>query len=462
MIRDLIRHAKIESIMQDEKLRRAAVRMAIDFYNYNQEDYTWAQIKLRYPDTHDDLRQYIISVDLTRALVNQLAKIFQNDPAIEIVGASESIADEFVKLMDDVNLYSSLRVIDRMAENCNQVGVAPIYNPRTGKIKLDFITPDRCVVWQDELDPSIATAVAYTIRNRFDTPIAERADVYALWTDEEYRVVTLKTDGTIDRDIEPRIKNPYGRIPIVWFAPDMPIDTFWIDRQFPMVDANLRANIQLTNLDVALDFQSFSTFWTSGIPEGQKLTAGVQRYINLPRDPITGELMGSCGYATPSPQLEAVWKIINDNIAMAASMMGISADVIKQGSSYSSGYQLRLAKTDVINRNVEKKSTYREPLRDLVQLIMDCKRLNSNVNLPENADISIDFADITIENDPMQQEQIRGLKISNGTMSRVDAIMEDNPDLTREAAEDRIKQIDDDNNRFKVGGTDLSAGLFDE
>jgi len=40
--------------------------------------------------------------------------------------------------------------------------------------------------------------------------------------------------------------------------------------------------------------------------------------------------------------------------------------------------------------------------------------------------------------------------------------MEDNPDLTREAAEDRIKQIDDDNNRFKVGGTDLSAGLFDE
>ena len=143
-------------------------------------------------------------------------------------------------------------------------------------------------------------------------------------------------------------------------------------------------------------------------------------------------------------------------------MMGIYADVIKQGSSYSSGYQLRLAKTDVLNRNVEKKSTYREPLRDLVQLIMDCKRLNSNVNLPENADISIDFADITIENDPMQQEQIRGLKIANGTMSRVDAIMEDNPDLTREAAEDRIKQIDDDNNRFKVGGTDLSAGLFDE
>lgn len=462
MIRDLIRKAKIESIMQDEQLRRSAVRMAIDFYNYNQEDYTWAQMQLRYPDTHDDLRYYIVSVDLTRALVNQLAKIFQNDPAIILRGASDALANEFANLMDDVNLYSSLRVIDRMAENCNQVGIAPIYNPRTGKIKLDFITTDRCIVWQDEIDPSTATAVAYTIRNRFDTPIAERADVYALWTDEEYRVVTITTDGKIDRDIEPRIPNPYGRIPIVWFAPDMPIDAFWVDRQFPIVDANLRANIQISNLDVALDFQSFSTLWTTGMPEGSKLLTGVQRYINIPLDSVTGKANGSLGYATPSPQLDTLWKIINDNIAMAASMMGISADIIKQGSNYNSGYQLRLAKTDVINRNVEKKSTYREPLRDLVQQIMDCKRLNSNVNLPTDADISIDFADITVENDPMQEEQIRGLKIANGTMSRVDAIMEDNPDLTREAAEDRIKQIDDDNNRFKVGGTDLSAGLFDE
>lgn len=462
MIRDLIRHAKIESIMQEEKLRRAATRMAIDFYNYNQEDYTWAQMQLRYPDTFSDLRHYIVSIDMTRALVNQLAKIFQNEPAIILRNASESLADQFAILLDDVNLYGSLRTIDRMVENCNQVGIAPIFNLRTGRIKLDFITPDRCIVWQDEIDPSIATAVAYTIRNRYDTPIAQRADVYALWTDEEYRVVTITTDGKIDRDIEPRMPNPYGRIPIAWFSVDMPLDTFWIDRQFPMVDANVRANIQISNLDVALDFQSFSTLWTTGMPEGSKLLTGVQKYINIPLDTVTGQAIGSLGYATPSPQLQTVWQIINDNISMAASMMGISADAIRQGSNYNSGYQLRLSKSDVIDRNVDKRSTYRESMRDLVQLIMDCKRLNTNVNLPTDADIGIDFADLTVEADPMQEEQIRGLKIANGTMSRIDAIMQDNPDLTRADAEERIKQIDSDNNRFRTGTMQIDTDLINE
>lgn len=461
MTDDLIRNLKAHSIMQDNMNRRKLTRMAIDFYNYNQEEYTWAKIKLRYPDTYTDLEQYIVSVDLSRALTNQLAMIFQDNPQIILDGASDSLTEQFVGLLDSVNLFGSLRIIDRMAETCNQVGIVPIYNARTGKIRLDFITPDRCIVWQDEKDPTEAIAVAYTIRNTYDTPIARRADVYALWTDDAYRVVTLKTDGTIDRDLEPAQPNPYGRIPITWFRIDMPIDTFWLDRRFPMVDANLRANMQLTNLDVALDYQSFSTFWTSGMPDNDKLIVGVQRYINIPLDPITGEAKGSLGYATPSPQLQTVWQIINDNISLAASLMGISADSIKQGSNYSSGYQLRLAKTDVINHNIDKRSSYRESLRELVQLIMDCKRFNSNINMPPDADIKVDFADITVESNPMEQEQIRSLKISNGTMSRVDAIMQDNPDLSREDAEAEIARIDEDNNRFRMGANTFEPGAFE-
>jgi hypothetical protein len=111
---------------------------------------------------------------------------------------------------------------------------------------------------------------------------------------------------------------------------------------------------------------------------------------------------------------------------------------------------------------VEKRSIYREPLRDLVQLIMDCKRLNSNINMPEAADIKIDFADITIEQNPLEEEQVRSLKISNGTMSRVDAIMLDNQDLSREDAEKEIERIDADNNRFRIGAANIDQDLFDE
>lgn len=454
-----IQELKLKAKMQDNDIRRRLARKAIDYYNYNQYSYMAELIENRYPDTYSDLYEYIVTIDLAKSLTVQLSKLFSDDPAISIDG-SQSVQDAFIALMDSVNLYGLLPMIDRYTETCNRIGVVPIYNERTGKIKLDFITPDRCIVWQDENDPTEATAVAYTIRQQIDSPVAERSDIFAMWTDSEYRIVTLKKDGSVDKDIEPAVPNPYGRIPIAWFSIEPQIDAFWPDRLFPMVNANERANIQLTNLDVALDYQSFSTLYTSGMPEGSKLLVGVQRYINIPLNPETGQAAGSVGYVTPSPQLQAVWQIINDNIALSASMMGISPEAIRQGSQFSSGYQLRLSKSDVIDRNMAKRSAYREPLRQLLQNIMDCNTLNTSIKLPSDAMLKIDFADVKIENDPLQEEQLRSLKIQNGTMSRVDAIMQDNPDLSREDAIARIAEIDSDNNRFKIPNDSFSDGDF--
>lgn len=454
-----IQELKLKAKMQDNDIRRRLARKAIDYYNYNQYSYMAELIESRYPDTYSDLYEYIVTIDLAKSLTVQLAKLFSDDPAISIDG-SQSVQDAFISLMDSVNLYGLLPMIDRYTETCNRIGVVPIYNERTQRIKLDFITPDRCIVWQDENDPTEATAVAYTIRQQIDSPVAERSDIFAMWTDSEYRIVTLKKDGSVDKDIEPAVPNPYGRIPIAWFSTEPQIDAFWPDRLFPMVNANERANIQLTNLDVALDYQSFSTLYTSGMPEGSKLLVGVQRYINIPLNPETGQAAGSVGYVTPSPQLQAVWQIINDNIALSASMMGISPEAIRQGSQFSSGYQLRLSKSDVIDRNMAKRSAYREPLRQLLQNIMDCNTFNTAVKLPADAMLKIDFADVKIENDPLQEEQLRSLKIQNGTMSRVDAIMQDNPDLSREDAIERITEIDSDNNRFKIPNDSFSDGDF--
>lgn len=455
----MITASKLVSKLADNDIRRQLSRQAIDFYTYNQEPYMQAYIETRYPDTYGDLMNYIVTIDLTRSLVNQLAKIFQNDPVIKIDTTSQVITDAVSDLLDSVNLFGMLRIIDRYAENCNQVGIVPIYNERTGKIRLDFITPDRCIVWQDEKDPALAVKVAYTIKAMQDTPIANEI-IYAIWTDDLYQEASLKTDGSIDKEYL-SIPNPYKRIPIVWFSTETPIDNFWVDRQYPMMAANIRSNFQLTNLDVALDFQSFSTFFTTGMPDSTKLIVGMQRYINIPLDPETGKAMGSVGYANPSPQLDTVWKIINENIALSAAMMGISAEAIRQNSNVTSGYQLRLSKSDVIDRNQDKRSAYRESVRELVQAIMDCKTLNSKIKLPDDANIKIDFADVKVESDPMQDEQIRSMKISNGTMSRVDALMQDNDDLTREEAIAEIKRIDSDNNTFRIGQPNLDQGLFE-
>ena len=90
---------------------------------------------------------------------------------------------------------------------------------------------------------------------------------------------------------------------------------------------------------------------------------------------------------------------------------------------------------------------------------MDCKRIYGKVNLPTDADINIDYADVQVTPNQMELEQIRTLKLANGTMSIIDAIMEDNQDLDRQSAIERKKQIDSENAIYRT--PNLTTGMFE-
>jgi len=458
----IIATGQLQAKIENDKLRRRAVRKAIDYFNYDQADYVADELQKRYPKTWTDLYSYIVTIPLARTLASQRAKLFQNDPVITIDAESEPIQENFNLLLDQTNLYFVLSVLDQYAETCNQVAAIPRWDARRKMVYIEIITPDKVIVIQDPDRPTEPRAVAYSVGVYTDTNLNSRVDKYAYWTDEEYAVVTFKSDYTIDKYIEAPVPNTYGRIPIVWFRTDLPIDTFFLENGYPIMNCNERANIQLTSLDIGTDYQAFATMVTEGLPEGKIIKAAVTRYINFP---LGDDLkpVGRAYFINPSVDLKQIWEIINQNIDLYASLMGISTQAIKQGTAFSSGYQLRLSKSDIIDYNNKKRSMYRESVRQLVQLTMDCARLYGGQAMPEDAGIGIDFADVTVETNPLEQEQIRGLKITNGTMSRIDAIMDDNPDLTREQAEETAKRIDADNRIFKVGGTDgLDPVLFDE
>ena len=122
--------------------------------------------------------------------------------------------------------------------------------------------------------------------------------------------------------------------------------------------------------------------------------------------------------------------------------MGISSESITSGSNFTSGFQLKLSKQGVIDHNKDKQDLYREPIRLLCRLIMDTETLFGTTNYPPNAKINIDYADIAVEVDPLEQEQIRAMKMSNGTMDRVMALMEDNPDMQEQDAIEQLSKMD--------------------
>lgn len=448
----------------DDVHRRALAVKRLDFYRNNQREYLLDRIRALYPKEADVVGKYATTYGLTRAMVNDMALVFQTPCSVTISGtdAQQARLDE---MLDATGFNRVMLQIDRYVELLGKVGVCPRWHTENGYLVLDILTPDRCIVEQDPQDHARALVVKYHISEMASTPNGMDSARWAVWTAEEYREVRMSADGA-EIDTIASAPNPYRRVPVAWFSATTELDEFWPDEGNSIVDANELVNIRMTNLNLALDYQSFSTLVTRGLPESQSIPVGVTHRINIPVNPATAELAGDAQYITPSPMLLESWQILNEYITNVARLNGLSAQSFNRDSaSFSSGYQLKLSKQDIMNRNTLKREFYRPAIRELVQLMMDCSTFNTPFRYPEKSDITTDFAEIAYETNPLEDEQLNAMRLANGTTDRVIILMDQNPDLTEADAEALLAQIAERNAARRpqvVNDLDAALGLGED
>lgn len=441
-----VRASKQRALRAEQEQRMARAVKYQDFFDFNQTEYILKEMESRYSKTFTDIAKYAASVPLTRSMTLQLAKLFKSAPNITTDTENEAVNDAVAELFDKSMLFAKLPVIDWMVELHGKIGVMPYFNEITGRVALDIIAPSRCIVETYTDYPDTPLAVMYRTNAQSDNPTPQPVNLWVRWTVFDRSIVTLTADYEVAQtlDIQP---NPYGKIPIVWFTKDIALDEFWYPGSNPIVAQNLRTDIQISNLDLALDYQAFSTLVTEGTSHDMPIIIGLKRHLHLPSG--LSQDSGKAYYINPRTDLKQILHVINENIDMTAGLMGISTSAIRQGGNFSSGYQLRLSMTGVIDHNLMKREIFREPTRDLANLICECETyFGTKYKLPQDIGFNIDFAEITVESNPLEDEQILTMKLANGTISKVDAIMENNPDLTREEAEKRMAQINADNTKY--------------
>ena len=428
---ETVKIAKIKAKWKEELNRRDEARMAIDFYFNRQHETLEKDINNRYPKEDEDIQRYKFTVPLTRNLINQLAITFKESPTIKMNEVSEAVQEAFLQFLDDIDLYKLLKQIDIFTELTGKIGIVPRWDGE--RVCLDILTPDKCYVIENPEVPTEAIEVGYPIGITNDWRMAEPMNIYAIWTADSYRESEVNRDG-LEVKVLKRDRNPYGKIPIAWYEIVMPLDSFWTDEGNPIVELNRRINLQMTNLDIAMDYQSFSTLVTTGMSDTTVIPIGVTRRINIPTNPISGESMGSASYITPDAKLLEVWKIIQESIIWYAGIMGISVESISSASSFSSGYQLKLAKSGVLERNKNKQDIYLESIRDTIKLALQCEKIYGKQNFPDEPDLTIRYGEISIDYSPMELQQLISAKLANGTIDIIGAIMLDNPDMTEDEA----------------------------
>ena len=453
---EIIAQAQVKAKVNDEKQRMREAAVAIDFYNGRQRDYMESVISYLYPQTWQDIHKYIAISDITRGIINQKSIIFQSPPEIEIstpgaIGengkdnTSPALKEAFKTMLSASDIHKKLIGADRMAELTGKVGITLHWHEAEKRVVLDLVTPDKCFVIADSEDPTKPAIVYYRVGLDNDPRTASPLNVYGKWTLEGYSEVVLSDDLKEIKTTKPLIPNIYGMIPFIWLSPDIEIDSFWIDRGYPLIEGNVNINLRKSNLDLALDFQSFSTLVTKGLESGktQDTITGITRRLDFLAGDFGNSTDSQAYYITPDAKLQEVAAIINDKEISLAKENGLSADAFNQDASkISSGYQLRLTQKQIEENNDLKKTIYREQLITLFKLMMMCHNAKSTGSVfPIDSIIYFNYIDRKSANNPIETAALHITKINANLMSEADAIREMNPDLTQDEAIEEAKRI---------------------
>lgn len=447
--------AKREAKWNDDKERRANVARDKDYYYNNQLTYLKAEIKANYPNsknntTGHDFFPFIDVINLTENVTDQLSVLFEVPADIKLDKDSDVLQTNFEQMLEDAKMNPVLQKINKYTNLTKKVGCMPHFDD--GIVTLEIITADKVFIEQDEDLPTKAKAVWVQIGISENTAqTADKINTYLRWTAESQQKIEINNDTGLIIEKYEEVDNPYKRIPIVWFTSDIEEDSFWFDSTNILVDKNEIFNQDLTALRYGSSLQSFPTLVLEGFEGDGDIKMGVQRPLKIPANDM-GEAKGKVYYIHPNTDLSKIYDYIDKRVIHFINSLGISASSYRSdNSSYSSGYQLKLSKLDVIKKNIADRVYYTKPIKDLCQLMMECYTMNSSKRFPEKMDIIVDYGEMVFDEDPMQVQQINTIKLANNLTSIPRILRKENPDLTEEESEKLANKIKEENNQFQIG-----------
>ena len=136
-------------------------------------------------------------------------------------------------------------------------------------------------------------------------------NIYGKWTAESYSVVELNSNFK-EVNVKEPIKNIYGEIPCCLVLSRYSRLTLLGRQRLSLIEGNINVNLRESNLDLALDHQSFSTMVTLGLGSTKDVITGVTRRLDLPSDELSKVSPPSAYYITPDAKLAEVAGIIQN------------------------------------------------------------------------------------------------------------------------------------------------------
>lgn len=394
-------------------------------------------------------------------IISRLAKVYKN-PAVRALDGGAKVKTEgdkettdqsksdeiYQELILNSTLNKEVKEFEKLLVLFNTCLMQPVWRENPGEDPyMDFMihTPAWTVVEWDEQDYLRPVSFYYPI---WATVGETYQQVLVYWSATEHFYV----DKQGNRYTAPGMngmENPYGVLPVALARVKKTTDG-WGEGMWDLVEGNEEVCVQATNLYYNAIWQSHGqpvsiNMGLKGEPEvGPDKPLVAENASRLEQQP------SNFFFANANPMITEVRELIDWTLKMMQSLKGITGHSIQLDPAIQSGIskiqdsaEIQESRTDMIGILEE----FEHDLYRVVRTIWNYH--NPTKKIDEKAVFSIHFADPKVLKSVDEKTKERDAALKQGTASRIDFIMEDHPEMSREDAENKLEQNLLEDRRFK-------------
>jgi len=412
-LKDIMFKSWNDNLLNEENARLKNIQKLIDFYNGEQIPYLKEYIKLK---NLDDFPFY--ETNITRRIIKKISEVYKKAP---IRYLNETRNDKYEKLTALKNI--KMKLAERQSRLLGIIGVRPYINE---KGIFDYQILRSFTAYLKGLKPvTIKYLIAEEGQERF----------YEYWTDTEHLILNSNNIPIDSRkfDIDDEGENIYGVIPFVWCPNEFIIDDFYNTggSADDLISANLHIDLKLSEMSHKYRYAAFSPIWGKGNVNTKDVKYGYNSILWLD-DPEAqvGNLGIDHNFITDIEILKFEMQLIERNYGLNINW-GISGDT--------SGFAL-------VVQNIDHKD-------DLESFTDVCRTWESDIYIMEKVigkahgitvpegDFRIDYADVNMPISIQEQNAKWTFEFEHELASKADYLRQQNPDITDEQIEEKLKQI---------------------
>ena len=368
----------------------------------------------------------LMSYNVTKRMIDKMSRIYTLGASRTLSGMQKEY-DAFTKMKD-----FKLKHIEKMTKLLGTIAVQVSWKTDSiGMPYFDYTPFYKFDVVLNPDNPLEPLSLIYPMMLPSDDAGQAPEELFCYW-DHKHKII-------YDSDMQELQKydNPYGRLPFVFFHRDHQIDNFFCYGAFDIISCNEMLNILYSEANLGMRYQMFGQYVATGLYQDEKIQrAGSDEIIIMPEGTDLNII---------SPQVN-----VNDALKLARSMLELVAQNNHLQISFSesnkdrpsSGIALKIKDLERFEDYQDDLEIYAHHERALFELEHTIAWVNDE-KIPHN--FGIDF------NEPeypmMVQDEIawNTWLLENNMTSRSKLMMKYNKDLSKEQANQEIKENEGEN-----------------